>query len=334
MKKILPLVFLVFCSFLSNAQQAPALKVDNDTTYFNSDISFPFWFKAGQSLQAIQNVKNVSIIEFEVDTLGNMKFSKVISGNLNSATAVPTGKVWKLESIGLSTAYSANNASNIISGIDTSLQSQSGFSTNTLPSVFTSPKIFSTPGTYQWKVPPNVNRICIEVWGGGGAGGNGTTVSPSCGWKGGGGGGGGYGYQCFIVQPLNELSIVVGSGGSGDGGSSIVSNFISAVELLSATGGKKGTSVLTTSSGQNQSGGIGGSSIAYFNLSGKTGRTSTGNNPIGGDSGNIGLGGTMSNINGTSPGGGGAGVIGICPGESHPSTQGGTGGDGQVIIYW
>ena len=308
-------VILFFYCFRSYAQQMPSMKIDNDTTYFSSDISFPYWLKSGQSLQSLQNVKNVSIIEFDVDSNGNMKFSRIVSGNLNTPSTVPVGKVWKMEAIGLKTAYSNSSISQQVN--DTSFQTMSGFSNTTQPSIFTSPKTFSTPGVFEWKVPPNVNRICIEVWGGGGAGGNGILPNPTCGLKGGGGGGGGYGYECFTLQPLSVLTIVVGIGGSqNDGGASSISN------LISATGGKRGGN--NTSS--TNIGGIGGSSTAYFNISGKTGKT--GNDGSGGDS-VIGIGATGSNINGISPGGGGAGVQ-----SCQLAALGGNGGNGQVIIYW
>jgi len=319
-------IFLFSYCFHTNAQQMPSMKIDNDTTYFSSDISFPYWLKAGQSLQSLQNVKNVSIIEFDVDSNGNMKFSRIVSGNMNTPSTVPVGKVWKMEAIGLKTANS--NSSNSQQVNDTSFQTMSGFSNTTQPSIFTSPKTFSTPGVFEWKVPPNVNRICIEVWGGGGAGGSSITNIPygsTCfGGKGGGGGGGGYGYECFTVTPLSNYTVTVG----GAEQTSSVGN------LISATGGQNGTNATCNVNGL---GGASGTSTAYFNNSGKAGTNGLFGG-AGGDSGNIGLGGAAtptgacnSGFNGTAPGGGGsASHYGSCGSPVYS----GNGANGRVIIYW
>jgi len=323
-------IFLFSYCFHSYAQQMPSMKIDNDTTYFSSDISFPFWLKSGQSLQSLQNVKNVSIIEFDVDSNGNMKFSRIVSGNLNTPSTVPAGKVWKMEAIGLSASgnYSFINSTGSI--INAQLQSSTGFSNNIVPTIFTSPKIFNSPGAYQWKVPPNITRVCIEVWGGGGNAGNSINTSfySSCygGYGiGGGGGGGGYGYQCFTVTPNSVYSIIVG-------GSNQSSNFDN---LISATSGQNGTDATCNING---TGGQGGTSTAFFNISGKSG-SNGGEGGTGGTGGNGGNGGgAVSTIpctqgnSGTGPsGGGGAGFQSSCQSSYYGS---GRGAAGQVIIYW
>lgn len=70
-------------------------------------------------------------------------------------------------------------------------------------------RVFSTPGTYSWTVPPGVTRVSIEAWGGGGGG---------CGGQGGSGGGGSYSY-CIIntVQPGQIYTVTVGNGGPAQG---------------------------------------------------------------------------------------------------------------------
>jgi len=153
-------------------------------------------------------------------------------------------------------------------------QSINGFSSNGAPEIFRSPKYFNSPGSYNWIVPPGVTNICVEVWGAGG-GSYGSLL----------GGGGGYGYECFTVIPGTNYTIVVGAGtiysngGSSSFGSLIVSN-----------GG---------TAAYGNSGGIGGTSNAQFNISG-----SNGGNNSGGSAGN--------NVGGT--------------GNSNAS--------GSVIIYW
>jgi hypothetical protein len=311
-------IFLFSYSFHTNAQQMPSMKIDNDTTYFSSDISFPYWLKAGQSLQSIQNVKNVSIIEFDVDSSGNMKFSRIVSGNLNTPSTVPAGKVWKMEAIGLKTSYTKSSNSQQVN--DTSFQTMSGFSSQEVPTA-NSPKKFLYPGTYNWVAPPNVTRVCVEVWGAGGSGAIGNN--PFCG---GGGGGGGYGYQCFTVIPLTTYSVVVGAGLiNNDGGTS------SFGDLIITTGGKKGIGA----GASHGLGGNGGTSTALYNYAGYNGSNggTTGNTySKGGNSGdNSGLGGQSgnnTNPTGQTPGGGGLG--------SNTNFNGsfGAGGDGRVIIYW
>jgi hypothetical protein len=317
-------ILILFFSFSmkTNAQQAPAIKINNDTIYVNSDISFPYWLKEGQTLQPIFNIKTLSILEFNVDSIGNMIFSKVVALSQGQTIAVPTGKVWKMEAIGLKTAYS--NSSNSQQINDTSLQSMSGFSNQEVPTA-NSPKKFLYAGTYNWVVPPNVTRICVEVWGAGGGGSGGPGQNQTVG---GAGGGGGYGYQCFNVIPMSLYTITVGAGGLpyGDGGASNFDN------LISASGGKKGTDANSQQSGL---GGNGGTSTALYNYTGYKGNNGINNSLAtkGGNSGdNTGFGGftggNASNKDGLPPGGGGSG-----------SVLGGTqyvgyGADGRVIIYW
>lgn len=321
MKKILSILFLIFSSLFSFAQQAPALKIDNDTIYVNSDISFPYWLKEGQTIQPLVNIKTLSILEFDLDSSGNMNFSKVVIGLQGQAITVPSRKVWKMEAIGLKTAYS--NSSTSQSTYDTSFQ-LSGFSNQNEPTA-NSPKKFLYAGTYNWVAPPNVTRICVEVWGAGGPGAWGTNSTGS----GGGGGGGGYGYQCFTVFPMTSYNIIVGAGGvSTEGGASSFGT------LISATGGKRGTNGNGANTG---SGGIGGTSTAFYNYAGYRGGSiifsSGSGTSSGGNSGdNTGYGGSSganSSKDGLSPGGGGGGTT-----SSASGTFQGFGGDGRVIIYW
>ena len=210
------------------AQSDPVLIIDGTTTTFKSGLSFPYWLKAGQTIDLGSNVKSISVLEFTIDS-SNLKFSQVLS--ITNLQTVPAGKAWKMESLG----FGGNG------------QSIGGFSTASTPSIFTSPKTFIIAGTYNWIVPPGVTNICIEVWGAGG-----STLSTF------GGGGGAYGYECFSVIPGTHYSIIVGAGGpysaSIDGGSSSVGN------LILANGGTNGLSggIGGTSSAQyNMQGGNG-----------------------------------------------------------------------------
>ena len=87
-----------------------------------------------------------------------------------------------------------------------------------------SSQIYSTPGTYTWTVPPCVNEITVEAWGGGGGGGavwsrfnptdNGSPSAEAC-TAAGGGGGGGFARRTYAVTPGQVYTIVVGAGGAG-----------------------------------------------------------------------------------------------------------------------
>jgi hypothetical protein len=284
---------LAFCFLFSKiifAQNDPILSIDGVNTVFKSGLSLPYWVKPGQTISLVSSVQSVSILEFIEDN-GNLKYSQTIS--LNNTQTVPSGKVWKIESFGFKEEG----------------KGVSNFSNNSIPSVMTSPVIFSTPGTYSWKVPPGVTNICIEAWGGG------AGASSY-----GGGGGGGYGYQCFTVQQCTEFIIKVGAGGgnSTNGDSSSFGN------LLTAYGGKTSTSNLL---------GTGGNSNANYFILGGNPYTTDNSTYYGGNGGNGGIGGNSyinSGINGTYPGGGGAKSLNF----QYNVPVYGTGASGQIKIYW
>ena len=120
--------------------------------------------------------------------------------------------------------------------------SQSGSQTFTSSGIFT--------------VPENVTSITIELVGAGGSGGiNG----------GGGGGGGGYATGIYTVIPFSNYTVTVGIAGTGAvGGTTSVSN------LISATGGENGTWVPNPNLGGGGAGGIG-SNGTITNRTGGTG---------------------------------------------------------------
>jgi hypothetical protein len=199
-KTIFASLFIALNLLNAKAQDKYTLVIDSVSNIFNSDISFPYWLNANQTVRTGPNIKSISILEFKLDTSANnaLIFQKVI--NLKSWGRVPTGKVWKLESIGL------------------------GPTLMTIPAVFSSPKSYLTPGSYTFTVPAGITTISVEIWGGGG---NGSYITQY------GGGGGGYGFQVFQVNPLDTFRVVVGGAagtssfsnklyatGGGNGGSS------------------------------------------------------------------------------------------------------------------
>jgi hypothetical protein len=322
--KLSILVILIFTFLKLNAQKTPSLIIDSTEIQF-SDVSLPFWLKAGQSVGLGVNAKIVSVLEFTINGTA-LEFSRVLT--LINKQTVPSNKAWKIEGIGLN---KGDTLSTIGSSQTNSSVSSSGASN--IPFIFQSPVKFETPGTYNWKVPPGITTIWIEVWGGGGQGGGiGGKANYSSG-----GGGGSYGYGRFTVVPGTLYVVTVGAGGnitinSGSGGSSSVGT------LISANGGARGGFSNNFSTCAALVGGNGGTSSASFNLSGEIGSSSLPcNGPLignGGDAANGGIGGsgnmTSTGGNGQNPGGGGGGAYNA--GSS--GTGGGLGGRGQVYIYF
>lgn len=105
--------------------------------------------------------------------------------------------------------------------------------------------VFTTPGTYSFKVPEGVNEIAAILIGGGGGGGHHAYGSNN---QGGGGGGGGLRYGRKISVASGEiLTVIVGAGGNGgglgSGGANGGDSSLKRVDeaLLVAEGGKGGT---------------------------------------------------------------------------------------------
>ncbi len=210
MKSILTFLFFALMPTILFAQSDPVLIIDGTTTTFKSGLSFPYWLKAGQTINLGTNVKSISALEFTIDS-ANLKFSQVLS--ITNLQTVPAGKAWKLEALG----FGGNG------------QTTGGFSTASAPSIFISPKIFNEPGTFDWIVPPSVTSICVEVWGAGGS----TSTNF-------GGGGGAYGYECFSVIPGTHYTIIVGTGGTYSNNSAGESSSLG--NLIIANGGSNGPS--------------------------------------------------------------------------------------------
>jgi collagen type I/II/III/V/XI/XXIV/XXVII alpha len=67
---------------------------------------------------------------------------------------------------------------------------------------FSNMQVYSTPGTYSWTCPIGVNKIMVELWGGG-------AGASSSGRQ-----GGGYGKSLISVSPNTTYSLIVGNGGA------------------------------------------------------------------------------------------------------------------------
>ena len=266
MKKLFFYYFLLL-SISSLGQNSSELIIDNASTLF-SNISFPYWLKSGQTINIGTNTKTVSVVEFNVDN-NSLEFSQVLS--INSLQTVPANKVWKIESVGLN-----NTNSNLNLPISSTLGGNS-IDSSSIPTLYQSPKKFDFESIYNWKVPPGITSICVEVWG---AGGNGNGIYS--------GGGGGYGYQCLNVIPGTTYEITVG-------GRTIQDTRFG--NIIIATRGSFAT---------NNSNGIGGTASSSINgifvVNGWDGI-----NNVGGSGGNGGCGSSASS-SAMRPGGGGTGT--------------------------
>lgn len=300
MKKIVLTYSTLFYCFIVLSQSTPSLIIDGKQVKFKSNISLPYWLEEGRTLTLGANAISVSILEFTIDS-NTLLFNKTI--HLTSMSVVPAGKTWKIEAIGI--------------GLNPSYPTSRDFSNDSIPSIFTSPIVYSEPGEFIWTVPPGVSSICIEIWGPGGRGGYKNSSNPIVG----GGGGGSYGYQCLNVNSGDVFNLKVGSGSSNNQDTSFFDT------IIFAAGGEKGGVNLA----------LGGSSNADFNISGGNGDVPR--NPscsqyyagYGANGGKGGIssfycnyGGSSDGSSGSSPGGGGGRGNGITT----------YGGSGRIKIFF
>lgn len=119
--------------------------------------------------------------------------------------------------------------------------------------------IYTTSGSFT--VPMTTSRLLVEMWGAGGGGHN----------PGGGGGSGGYLLATVDVAPGNELTITIGSGGTGGGGNTnATSGGLTQVNLpgliLTASGGGFADSIMSSTIFRNigGNGGLAGTNPTTF----------------------------------------------------------------------
>ena len=313
------LLVTVFSTLQSNVNAQTEIAnvvIDNVNMVFKGNSSFPYWLKAGQTLNVGPNTATISVLEFFIDSANgnNLKFSQALS--VKSSSKVPTSRTWKIESVAF--------LDNAIVG--------------SKPVGVSSPLSFNDPGTYSWTVPGGVSRICIEVWGAGGTGASGDySVGATTGYGsgGGGGGGGGYGYSCFTVIPGTKYTVVVGSTASKSsfGDTLLYANGGSNGSGINGGAGGTSNGVILKINGNNGKSGI--SSIGL--LAGGDGGT-TGNGGVGGSGGGKayctvnGVTNACPSASGGFPGGGGGGGATVTSSKSN--SPGSAGGSGKVLIQW
>ena len=179
---------------------------------------------------------------------------------------------------------------------------------------------YSTPGTFQWTVPPAVTSIHVTAIGGGAAGG-GVSGNGGCKDQQGGGGGGssggflnGQSGSAYGVTPGQVLTLHVGAGGTG-------------VNIQTGNPGQP-TSIdgLFSVPGGNPGGG--GQCCAY---QGQGDFKAGGAAPAGGNAGGKGYGGYNGGTGGAGWGGGGGGAGGGTWQNGLPGSTPGAGGGGGAI---
>ena len=191
--------------------------------------------------------------------------------------------------------------------------------------------VFSTPGTYNWTVPPCVTSITLDVWAGGGGGGavwsqftsasSGPTSYELC-TTAGGGGGGGYVRRTYTVTPGQVYTIVVGAGGNGG---TVNSSGLNRANNGSSGGNSTFSGSATTIPGTLTAFGGSGGGAANFSescLGGCSGANHKGSNGTGGSGG--------SGSNGTTTFTGGLGATGVHSGSTNDKSGAGGGGAGTL----
>jgi gliding motility-associated-like protein len=191
--------------------------------------------------------------------------------------------------------------------------------------------IFSTPGTYNWTVPPCVTSITVQVWAGGGGGGSvwsrfdptssGPTSNEAC-VTAGGGGGGGFVNRTYTAVPGQVYTIVVGAGGNGG---SINSSGNNRANAGSPGGNSTFSGPATSGPGTLTAyGGLGGGAANFLRscLGGCSGAVHQGANGAGGNG--------SGGANGTTTFNGGNGSSGAHNGSTNDKSGAGGGGAGST----
>ena len=185
-------------------------------------------------------------------------------------------------------------------------------------------------------VPAGITKIFVTACAGGGGGGRGSTQAH----EGGGGGGGGQAVISYpiTVTPLEEIYVVIGTGGIGGVGAEATNGNVTILTgYLTLTGGSKGSNGIGGGTGGLGPGKIAGSgggastagedSLLYFGGSSGTNYGGGGGGGIFGDGGAGGVynggNGVAAAVNTGAGGGGGA-----------PNGDGANGGSGKVLIRW
>lgn len=104
------LIMFVFSLFLINnvsSQNFPSIIVDGEEVLIPDFAMFPFWLNTGQTIEIGANTKFISVVQYNEVPTASANGNDLIYENVVKVTAqqlVPSGKVWKVESVGLDMA--------------------------------------------------------------------------------------------------------------------------------------------------------------------------------------------------------------------------------------
>lgn len=210
------------------------------------------------------------------------------------------------------------NGTSILGSGDITIQADS------VSTIFANSQEFTSSGTFT--VPAGVTKVMVVGYGGGGGGSNSYNVSTNRVPGAGGGGVGDITTQAIVaVTPLDNISVIVGSGGAGGssggaGGNSSFGGILFVADTAGAITGNGGLGKLRGSDGSRGTGG------------GVSTNGTGGNGGIGayGIQGGVGVLSDIGGAGGVGTGSGGAGG-GISAGGT--ICIGGAGGSGKVIVY-
>jgi hypothetical protein len=207
----------------------------------------------------------------------------------------------------------------------------SKLSAQTITEIISAPVVGAT-----WIVPCGVTEISVQIRGAGGGGGSASQGSGGT-YGGAGGGGGGYAEAIYTVLPGQTFTYTVGTGGAGSGTNSNGGDGTATVfGVMTANGGTGGASNFVPSA--SVAGGSGGTaSGGTTNITGINGQAgTTTSSGAGGGCGPLATGGavaiTIPRTDGASGISGGGGSGGFT--NQNPRWNGGSGGDGQVVISY
>ena len=97
---------MVFLTSSVKSQNYPSIKIGGDEVLVSDISKFPYWLNTGQTLEIGAYTKFISVLQYGEVTAASGGKDLVYEGVVKVTTlqSVPSGKVWKVESVGLDMA--------------------------------------------------------------------------------------------------------------------------------------------------------------------------------------------------------------------------------------
>jgi uncharacterized protein (TIGR02145 family) len=97
---------MVFLTSSVKSQNYPSIKIDGSEMLVSDISKFPYWLNAGQTLEIGANTLFISVLQYDVvsATSGGNDLLFETAIKVTTFQSVPSGKVWKVESVGLDMA--------------------------------------------------------------------------------------------------------------------------------------------------------------------------------------------------------------------------------------